>query len=49
MRKILYFHIYSDYRSGMNICVYDPLHEEDIPDEAFELISFCQKKIIDYI
>jgi hypothetical protein len=37
MEKTLYFHNYSDYRSGMNIVLYDPEHEEDIPEEAFEI------------
>lgn len=44
MEKTLYFNIYSDYRSGTNICVYDHVYDEDIPDDAFEITFLLPEK-----
>lgn len=45
MEKQLWFHIYSDYRTGMNICVYnrspedsEDSDEENAPDDALEIL-----------
>ena len=45
MEKQLWFHVYSDYRTGMNVCVYvynrsaeDTEDEENEPDDALEIL-----------
>ena len=44
MEKKLWFHVYSDYRTGMNVCVYnrssednEDSDEENAPEDAFDI------------
>ena len=51
MEKQLWFHIYSDYRTGMNVCVYnrsaedsEDSDEENAPEDALEITFILPKQ-----